>query len=102
MTRQRGISVHLRLNGREYRNLVEQAKAAGMTRTQYIRALIDDPERQPVPPHVLAELRRQLAAVGNNLNQIIRAASTCGTIRQEDADAILTMRDELWQYLERI
>ena len=49
----------------------------------FIRALIAGVNLRPRPPDEYAEIRRQLAAIGNNINQIARKANA-GFATKED------------------
>ena len=53
----------------------------------YLRALIAGEKMRPRPPNEYAEIRRQLAAIGNNINQIARTVNARGFATKEDTAA---------------
>ena len=67
-----------------------------------IRQLILGRDVKPRPPENLAELLRQISAVGNNINQIAKVANSSKFIRSEDIEAIQKMQDELWQAIKEL
>lgn len=81
--RKRSISILLRLNEAEHRHLKEQVAISGFPMEVYLRALIAGEKMRPRPPNEYAEIRRQLAAIGNNINQIARKANA-GFATKED------------------
>jgi len=68
----------------------------------YLRALIAGEKMQPRPPNEYAEIRRQLAAIGNNINQIARMVNTRGFASREDIAAITTAQETIWNIAERL
>ena len=76
--RENAKTMTLRLNAAEYAHLCQQAKAAGLKKEPFIRTLIMGVNLRPRPPDEYAEIRRQLAAIGNNINQIARAVNARG------------------------
>ncbi|NLT15839.1 MAG: MobC family plasmid mobilization relaxosome protein, partial [Clostridiales bacterium] len=55
---------------------------------------------KPIPPDQLSEIRRQLSAIGNNINQIARVANGTGRIGKEDIDAIKSMQTQIWHQVK--
>ena len=56
---------------------------------------------RPRPPDELPELLRQLAAIGNNINQIAKVANASGYVRREDVQSIVEMQSALWRAVKR-
>ena len=56
---------------------------SGFPTEVYLRALIAGEKMRPRPLNEYAEIRRQLAAIGNNINQIARKANA-GFATKED------------------
>ena len=71
------------MNEAEHRHLKEQAAISGFPMEVYLRTLIAGEKMRPRPPNEYAEIRRQLAAIGNNINQIARKANA-GFATKED------------------
>ena len=53
---------------------------SGFPTEVYLRTLIAGEKMRPRPPNEYAEIRRQLAAIGNNINQLAATANTLGFI----------------------
>lgn len=68
------------LNEYEYHTFTENVDKSGMTRSDYIRALIVGHEIRAKPKEEWAELIRQISALGNNVNQLAHIANTYTTI----------------------
>lgn len=100
--RKRPIAVLFRLNEQEHRHLKEQAALSGHSTEQYIRSLIAGSEIKPRPPGELAEILRQLSAIGNNINQIAKIANTYERVRKEDVEYIIQMQANIWQLVKRL
>ena len=58
------------MNATEHQHLKEQVAISGFPMEVYLRTLIAGEKMRPRPPNEYAEIRRQLAAIGNNINQI--------------------------------
>ena len=56
----------------------------------------------PRPPDEYAEIRRQLAAIGNNINQIARTVNARGFATKEDIAAVTTAQRVIWQIAKRL
>ena len=95
--RNRPIKISLRLNEQEHEHLKRQAVLSGFPMEVFLRMLIAGVNLRSRPLAEYAEIRRQLAAIGNNINQIARVANTCGYVRQSDLDEIKEMQSRIWQ-----
>ena len=62
----------------------------------FIRALIMGITLQPRPPDEYRELLRELSAIGNNVNQIAKAANAKGYASKDDVAQIAEMQKQLW------
>ena len=100
--RKRSISILFRLNEAEHLHLKEQVALSGHTTEQFIRNLIAGVEMRPRPPDEMADILRQLSAIGNNINQIARAANARGFVRQEELEQITAMQSEIWRMVKRL
>ena len=100
--RKRPIKISLRLNKQEHEHLKQQAALSGYPMEQFLRTLIANEKMRPRPPNEYAEIRRQLAAIGNNINQIARTVNARGFASQEDIDAVVSAQREIWQIMERL
>lgn len=68
--RKRSRHVSVWMNEAEYLHLKKQAEIAGMKVDPFIRLLVSGVQLRPRPPDTFAALLRELAAIGNNVNQI--------------------------------
>ena len=100
--RKRPIAVLFRLNEQERLHLKEQAALAGQPTERFLRNLVAGVELTPRPPDELAEILWQLAAIGNNINQIAKIANTCRRVRQEDVECIVQAQAEIWRMVKRL
>lgn len=100
--RKRNMRVEIHLTTEEHSHLKEQVALSGYTTEQFIRNLIAGVEMRPRPPDELADILRQLSAIGNNINQIARAANARGFVRQEELEQITAMQSEIWHMVKRL
>lgn len=75
---------------------------SGFPTEVYLRALIAGEKMRPRPPNEYAEIRRQLAAIGNNINQIARAVNARGFAAKEEIAAITAAQEMIWAIAERL
>ena len=73
----------LRLNADEAQKLIANAKACGLTRTAYLRRLLNGYDLKPRPSTELEALRTEIHQIGNNINQIARKANAGFASREE-------------------
>ena len=64
--------------------------------------MIAGEKMRPRPPKEYAEIRRQLAAIGNNINQIARTVNARGFATKEDIAAITAVQEKIWSITERL
>ena len=100
--RKRPIKISLRLNEQEHEHLKQQAALSGFPMEQFLRSLVANEKMRPRPPNEYAEIRRQLAAIGNNINQIAKVANSCGNVRQADIDYIIERQSHLWDMIREL
>ncbi len=100
--RETAKTMTLRLNMAEYAHLCRQAKVAGLKKEPLVRQLIMGVNLRPRPPDEYAEIRRQLAAIGNNINQIARAVNARGFATKEEIAAITAAQQTIWGIAERL
>ena len=94
--RKRPIKLSLRLNEEEHERLKKQAYMTGFSIEQYLRNLIDGHPMKPFPKNEMSEIKRQLAAIGNNINQIARKANTFDVATADDIKQVKEMMDKIW------
>ena len=100
--RENAKTMTLRLNAAEYAHLCQQAEAAGLKKEPFVHTLIMGVNLRPRPPDEYAEIRRQLAAIGNNINQIARAVNARGFATKEEIAVITAAQEMIWTIAERL
>ena len=91
----------LRLNADEAQKLITNAKACGLTRTAYLRRLLNGYDLKPRPSAELEALRIEIHQIGNNINQIARKANA-GFASREETTRALRMLDEVYGLLYEV
>ena len=97
----RNRKITVRLSEKERKFLGEQADAGGMKIEPYVRELIMGNEVKSRPKEEWAEVVRQVAAVGNNINQIARKANA-GFATREETTRALRMLGEVYGLLYEV
>lgn len=100
--RKRMIKISVRLNEQEHTHLKRLSETTGLKMEPLVRQLILGRELKPRPPENLAELLRQMSAMGNNINQIAKVTNSTHSIRKEDVEQIQKMQSELWQAIKEL
>lgn len=100
--RKKSVPVTTRYDAAELAALDEAASRAGLTRASYqrVQTLSTPPKtrstrRAPIEREMLALALGQLGRVGNNLNQIARAANIDGAERHNVMATVADLRDLL-------
>ena len=102
MKRNNVKQITIRLTADEYAHVKQLSKSSGLKMEPAIRALVMGVNLSPRPPDEYAEIRRQLAAIGNNINQIARAVNARGFASGEDIAAITAAQETIWNITERL
>ena len=102
MKRNNVKQITIRLTADEYAHVKQLSKDSGLKMEPAIRTLIMGVNLYPQPPDEYAEIRRQLAAIGNNINQIARAVNARGFASGEDIAAITAAQEKIWSITERL
>ena len=91
----------LRLSTNEAQKLITNAKACGLTRTAYLRRLLNGYDLKPRPSAELEALRTEIHQIGNNINQIARSVNA-GIARPEDARRGLYLLDQVYELMYQV
>jgi len=100
--RKRYKRVEIHLTEEEHRHLKKQVSYTGLSTESFIRSLIMGLTLYPRPPDEYAEIRRQLAAIGNNINQIAKRLNESGRAYDTDLAEILEKQKQLWGLANKI
>ena len=102
MKRNNVKQITIRLTADEYAHVKQLSKDSGLKMEPAIRRLIMGVNLRPRPPDEYAEIRRQLAAIGNNINQIARTVNARGFASKEEIAAITAAQETIWNITERL
>ena len=78
--RKRNVSIQFYLNTREADLLDRKVKATGLSRTAFLRHLVNGFQPRELPPPDYRDLMNALYGIGRNLNQIAQKAHTLNVI----------------------
>lgn len=92
--RKRDVHIQFWLDKKEAETLDKMVKRTGLTRTAYLRHLINGFVPREVPPADYYDMMRQLHAIGGNLNQIAQKAHTLNVIDVQRYDAAVKEVEE--------
>ena len=87
--RKRNIEIHFFLNEEENNQLNKLVKETNISKSNLLRCLICGFTPVEAPPADYPKLIKELRAVGNNLNQLVRLARTTGYINTPELTKIL-------------
>ena len=98
----RNRKITVRLSEKERQYLGEQADAGGMKIEPYIRELIMGNEVKSRPKEEWAEVVRQVAAVGNNINQIAKNTNMGMEVTTDILKDVLEMQKQIWERVKNL
>ena len=98
--RKRPHHVSVWMNESEYRHLKSQAQLAGMGIDPFIRNLVAGIQLRPRPPGAYAALLRELAAIGNNINQIAHWANAQKSIHEPEIVEAAVLANRAWRLVK--
>ena len=103
LLRKRTISILFRLNEQENQFFREQVAMSGYSAQEYMRRrLIEGQTMKPRPAGEMAEIRRELSAIGNNVNQVARRVNSTGQVSAEDFQKVARSLDQVWHLVKRL
>ena len=103
LLRKRTISILFRLNEQENQIFRTQVALSGYSAQEYMRRrLIEDQVIKPRPAGEMAEIRRELSAIGNNVNQVARKVNSTGQVSVEDFQKVAQCLDNVWHLVKRL
>ena len=98
----RNRKITVRLSEKERKFLGEQTDAGGMKIEPYIRELIMGNEVKSRPKEEWAEVVRQVAAVGNNINQIAKNTNMGMEVTVDILKEVLEMQKQIWERIKNL
>ena len=97
LKRQKQLTV--RFTDEEYAALKGKADIAGMKMEPFVRQLVEGYTIKPRPPDSYVRLSQQVAAVGNNLNQLAHIANATGKVSDLSLQQAQQLMEEIWELL---
>ena len=93
--------MHFEMTADQYQQLSENAKARGLSKRAYLIRLIQGHPPKARNDNEMKALRREIHAIGNNINQIARSVNA-GIAKPEDAKRGLYLLDQVYELMFRI
>ena len=97
LKRQKQLTV--RFTEEDYAALKGKADIAGMKMEPFVRQLVEGCTIKPRPPDSYVRLSQQVAAVGNNLNQLAHIANATGKVSDHSLQQAQRLMEEIWELL---
>ena len=97
LKRQKQLTV--RFTDEEYAALKGKADIAGMKMEPFVRQLVEGYTIKPRPPDSYVRLSQQVAAIGNNLNQLAHIANATGKVSDHSLQQAQRLMEEIWELL---
>lgn len=97
LKRQKQLTV--RFTDEEYAALKGKADIAGMKMEPFVRQLVEGCTIKPRPPDSYVKLSQQVAAIGNNLNQLAHIANATGKVSDHSLQQAQRLMEEIWGLL---
>ena len=97
LKRQKQLTV--RFTDEEYAALKGKADIAGMKMEPFVRQLVEGCTIKPRPPDSYVRLSQQVAAIGNNLNQLAHIANATGKVSDHSLQQAQRLMEEIWGLL---
>jgi len=91
----------VRFTEEEYAALKGKCEIAGMKMEPFVRALVEGCRIKPAPPNSYNKLRQQLAAIGNNLNQLTHIANATGRVSASQLDRAQSLLEDKLYILQQ-
>lgn len=97
----KNYEICLRLSEAQAQKLRQDAKACGLSKTAYLRRLIEGAELKTRPSHELRQLRTEIHHIGNNVNQLARKFNA-GFGNKGDAQQVRYLMEQIYDLLYEI
>ena len=98
--RERDHFIGVWLDDKEYAHLNQLCETSGLSAGAVLRQALASIQLRPRPPDEYTKLRRELPAIGNNINQIAYWANARKSIHEaEIVDAVLLAR-KAWELVK--
>lgn len=85
------------LSENDYQRLKRLMNESCQTTSNIIRDLLHGQEIKPRPAQDIADLLRELSAIGNNINQIAHTANATRSVSSGQIKELRGMLEQVWQ-----
>lgn len=102
MGRQRQRRIEICLDEKEYAHLKRQVGACGLSCAGYLRRLILGHTVKLRAPAEWPELVRQVSAIGNNINQLVRVANSERSAPPEVLREAMRLQAAVWEKVKNL
>lgn len=93
--------LHFVLNMKTYKKLCSDAKLCGLSRSAYLRRLINGEKVKARPAAELQQLYTEVNHIGNNINQIARSVNA-GIATPQTASESLLLLGKVYDLMEKM
>lgn len=93
--------ISIRLSPTDIERLGELAEKTNLTKSDYVRKLINGYVPRESPPVAYIKMMNELSAIGNNLNQIAYIANSTGVIDTKGYSEVVTYLFEKMRDIDR-
>lgn len=98
--REREHFIGVWLGDREFAHLNKQCAITGLSTSAFVRQAIAGIQLRPRPPDAYAALLRELAAIGNNINQIAHWANAQKSIHEPEIVEAAVLANKAWRLVK--
>lgn len=98
--REREHFIGVWLGDQELAHLHEQCAITGLSTSAFVRQAIAGTQLRPRPPDAYAALLRELAAIGNNINQIAHWANARKSIHEPEIVDAAVLANRAWRLVK--
>lgn len=88
------------LDDKELAHLKEQCAVTGLSVSAFVRKAIAGVQLRPRPPGEYGALLRELAAIGNNINQIAYWANARKSIHEPEIVEAAVLANQAWRLVK--
>ena len=98
--REREHFIGVWLGDKEFANLNSQCAITGLSTSAFVRQTIAGVQLKPRPPDEYPALLRELAAIGNNINQIAHWANARKSIHEAGIVEAAVLANKAWRLVK--
>ena len=91
----------MRLTEKERQHLDQLAQESGLSRSNVVRACLEQTELRPCQPTEIGDLYREINRIGVNINQIARSVNA-GIATAEDAKYSLHLLEQVYALMYEV